>query len=60
MKMLYLERFLMAVGLITAIMAVVCRFSQGFNAYAWPLSTTLWILTCWIKTERIESLTKNK
>lgn len=60
MKMLYLERFLMAIGLITAVIAVVCRVTQGFNAYAWPLAATLWILTCWIKTERIESLTKNK
>lgn len=58
--MLYLERLFMAVGLITALMAVVYRFSQGFSAYAWPLSAALWILTCWIKTERINSLTKNK
>lgn len=58
--MLYLERIFMAIGLITALVAVVYRVSQGFSSYAWPLAAALWILTCWIKTERIESLTKNK
>jgi hypothetical protein len=60
MKMINLERVFMSIGLVTALFAMVVRFSQGFSAYAWPLASALWILTCWIKTERLESITKNK
>jgi hypothetical protein len=60
MKMINLERVFMVIGLITALIATVVRFSQGFSAYAWPLAAALWIITCWIKTERLKSITKNK
>ena len=60
MKMINLERVFMAIGLASALISVVFRFSEGYSSYAWPLAAALWILTCWIKTERIQSLIKNK
>jgi hypothetical protein len=60
MKMINLDRAFMAIGLITALLSTIYRFNDGFNAYGWPMSCAIWILTCWIKTERLQSLTKNK
>ena len=58
--MINLERVFMAIGLVTALLSTIFRFNEGFHAYGWPLAASMWILTSWIKTERIQSLTKNK
>lgn len=60
MKMINLERLFMIVGVVTSAITVAEKASEGFNAYAWPLAACMWIITCWIKTERLQSLTKNK
>lgn len=60
MKTVNLERVFMALAFVFALISAIASFKQGFYAYAWQLITCVWILTNWIKTERIESLNKNK
>jgi hypothetical protein len=60
MKMINLERTFFVLGLVSSITAAVFTFQSGFSAWSWPLACAIWILTAWIKTERIESITKNK
>jgi len=58
--MINLERAFMAIGLVSASFSTIYRFTEGYSVYSWPLAACLWIITCWIKTERIHALTKNK
>jgi len=60
MKPINLERALYVLGLVSAIGSSIVKSELGFSAWSWPLACAIWIGTAWIKTERIESLTKNK
>jgi len=60
MKSINLERAIFIFGLISCFSAVVTYSQSGFSSWSWPLVCAIWIGTAWIKTERIESLTKNK
>jgi hypothetical protein len=60
MKSINLERAFFIFGLISSISASIAYSQSGFSAWSWPLACAIWIGTAWIKTERIESLTKNK
>lgn len=58
MKAINFERLLFVLGLISVAFTIVRNFDQGFFYWCWPLGCAFWILTCWIKTEKIDSLTK--
>jgi hypothetical protein len=60
MKSINLERILFVFGLVSSISAAIMYSDSGFNTWSWPLACAVWIGTAWIKTERIQSLTKNK
>jgi hypothetical protein len=60
MKTANLERVLMALAFIAALISAIASFKQGFYAYAWQLISCVWISTNWMKTEQLNSLNKNK
>ena len=60
MKWINLERTLFVLGLVSSITSAVVNFQSGFGVWSWPLACSMWIGTAWIKTERIQSLTKIK
>jgi hypothetical protein len=49
------EKIFMALALITSASVMIANLKQG-NDYGWQVVTILWIVTCWIKTNRIKEL----
>jgi hypothetical protein len=60
MKWINVERTMFVLGLVSSISAIVVNHQSGFGLWSWPLASAMWISTAWLKTERIQSLTKNK
>lgn len=60
MKWLTFERIMMILGALSAAIATVTYFEQGYKVYGWPLGAFLWICVAFLKDLQIQSLTKNK
>lgn len=60
MKWLNFERLMMILGALSAIIATVTYFEQGYRVYGWPIAVLCWIGVSFLKDLQIKSLTKNK
>lgn len=60
MKWINVERTMFVLGLIGSVSSTVVNYQSGFGVWSWSFACSMWILTSWVKTERIQSLTKNK
>ena len=60
MKWIQVERTLFVLGLISSITTTVVNYQSGFGIWSWSFACSMWIVTAWVKTERIQSLTKIK
>ncbi len=49
------EKIFMALALITSASVMIVNLKQGFN-YGWQVVSILWIVTCWLKTNKIKEL----
>ena len=58
--MINFERIMMLLGAVSAIVATVTYFEQGYRTYGWPLAALCWIAVAFLKDLKIQSLNKNK
>jgi len=49
------EKIFMALALITSASVMIVNLKQGLN-YGWQVVSILWIVTCWLKTNKIKEL----
>ena len=49
------EKIFMAFALIASISVMIVNIEQGED-YGWQIVSILWILTCWMKTDKIKEL----
>jgi hypothetical protein len=49
------EKIFMALAIITSASVMIVNLKQGLN-YGWQVVSILWIVTCWLKTNRIKEL----
>jgi membrane protein YdbS with pleckstrin-like domain len=49
------EKIFMALALISAVGVMTVNIREGSD-YGWQIVSILWILTCWLKTNRIKEL----
>jgi hypothetical protein len=49
------EKILMALALIASVSVLTVNLREG-NDYGWQVVTILWIVTSWIKTNKIKEL----
>jgi hypothetical protein len=49
------EKIFMALALITSVSVMAINLREG-NDYGWQIVSILWIITCWLKTNRIKEL----
>ena len=49
------EKIFMALALITSASVMIANLKQGLD-YGWQVVSILWIVTCWIKTNKIKEL----
>jgi hypothetical protein len=49
------EKIFMAIALIASVSLLTVNLREG-NDYGWQIVSILWIITCWIKTNRIKEL----
>jgi hypothetical protein len=49
------EKIFMALALIASVSLLTVNLKEG-NDYGWQVVSILWIITCWIKTNRIKEL----
>jgi hypothetical protein len=49
------EKIFMALALIASVSVLTVNLREGRD-YAWQIVAILWIVTCWIKTNKIEEL----
>ena len=52
------EKIFMALAIITSASVMIVNLREGKD-YGWQVVSILWIVSCWIKTNRIKEL-KNK
>jgi len=55
MKTFNIEKFFMVMALIATLGSLGLNYIEGGD-YIWQIVCTLWILTSWTKTNRIENL----
>jgi hypothetical protein len=49
------EKIFMALAIITSASVMIVNLKQGLD-YGWQVVSILWIVTCWLKTNRIKDL----
>jgi hypothetical protein len=49
------EKILMALALIASASVMTVNLKEG-NDYGWQVVSILWIVTCWLKTNKIKEL----
>jgi hypothetical protein len=49
------EKIFMAIALIASVSVMTVNLKEG-NDYAWQVVSILWIVTCWMKTNKIKEL----
>jgi len=49
------EKIFMALALIVSVSVMTVNLKEG-NDYAWQVVAILWIVTCWLKTNKIKEL----
>jgi len=49
------EKIFMALAIITSASVMIVNLKQGLNC-GWQVVSILWIVTCWLKTNKIKEL----
>ncbi len=49
------EKIFMALALITSVSVMTVNLKEGTD-YTWQVIAILWIVTCWMKTNKIKEL----
>jgi hypothetical protein len=49
------EKIFMALALIVSVSVLTVNLKEG-NDYSWQVVSILWIVTCWLKTNKIKEL----
>ncbi len=49
------EKIFMALALIASVSVMTVNLKEGTD-YSWQVVSILWIVTCWIKTNKIKEL----